>query len=419
MIQLIKEFEIANADNFESKVDLAYYFFNIREYDYALEYCVRAESVIKNAFRSDFAKLKKENLYSIRAHLEYLRGNYNESLDYISKNKSLTKKSYNLFFLEGQCYFALNEEEKALEYFAKGDSMSPETKTPNDELTHAYLLFNKENYTEAEKCLNSFFATGGYTSEAAQLGSAIYEKLNNIAKEFLCVFLDFEFHNNYYNLNTENFLTEICSDNSSLTLNQLLEKDGVTKLINSYYTDHNILSTDIDFPASQFIVLANKIESNNFTTSDLEQFLKLETLFNKYPSYYWYGWKAFNIVDGANSSNYVPMLQRIILLGYNNIYIPQARQEMGRIIGLNAEQSENLLLPQEVQYNLKSFIETGDSSFITPVIKVLDLPENDYERSAMIVVTDYINNVSVVNQLKLQSENGSLRLKERINYLVK
>lgn len=221
------------------------------------------------------------------------------------------------------------------------------------------------------------------------------------------------------NLNTENFLTEIYSDNSSLTLNQLLEKDGVTKLINSYYTDHNILSTDIDFPASQFIVLANKIESNNFTTSDLEQFLKLETLFNKYPSYYWYGWKAFNIVDGANSSNYVPMLQRIILLGYNNIYIPQARQEMGRIIGLNAEQSENLLLPQEVQYNLKSFIETGDSSFITPVIKVLDLPENDYERSAMIVVTDYINNVSVVNQLKLQSENGSLRLKERINYLVK
>lgn len=124
------------------------------------------------------------------------------------------------------------------------------------------------------------------------------------------------------------------------------------------------------------------------------------------------------LLDENAKKEAVPILEKIIDLGNNNIYITEAKHALGNISGLSEIQSEKLLVPSEIISIVYDFQTTRDESELNPVFELLELPENSYELFALDFLKERYKLLAIENILQNKKNNCSERLKERINYIL-
>jgi hypothetical protein len=113
------------------------------------------------------------------------------------------------------------------------------------------------------------------------------------------------------------------------------------------------------------------------------------------------------------------VLEKIIDIGNKNLYIPRAREALGKIVGLPADQSQKILIGSEIISILYDFQTTGDEEILKPIFDLLELPDNSYELLALSLIKDEYKLLKMESVLKEKEKMCSGRLKERINYILK
>lgn len=420
LLQELNLFEKEHTEDFRSKVDLANYFILAGDYNTCYEYLLRAESVIKNCPGGNEGKKYKTLLYGMRAQVELYSGNYDLAHSYVDKAIKIDKTKSNKYnYIKANIYLAQNDKEKALELFDKTFKIIPDELTTDDKQAYMYLLADTERYDECQIVMEDFFNDGLYFFGLGTFASGIYEKVGDYEKSLLSSYFDYEYFSCFNSLDKSKFLENL---NSVITGIKSPEKlfqikdtiDFVKSRVDPSF-ENNYTS---DFFPAKFITLSNKIRDNLFTSSDVQDFLDLEVYFSDFPSYYWNAWNAFCQVDESKKKSYLPLLNKVILIGKNNLYIEKARYELGKVAGLSDEDSKKIILTHEIEQILNAFYESFDETLLEPIYDLLNLPENDYELNALVILKDYKKNpiLSKVFQEKLQSSQG--RLQERLKYVL-
>lgn len=419
LFQAIYIYEKENTQDFCSKVDLANYYMLQGDYDTAYEYLVRATSVLKNCPKGKKGKQYKTLLYGMKAQIELYSGLLEQALSNVNLTIEQDKKQNNNYnYLKAHIYFAQGDESAALDLFDKTYNEIPEKITKEDEQTYLYLLAKAERFTDARNMLEKFFIDGEYFNGLGAFASAIYEETKDYGKAILAAYLDYEYNSCFYGYNNEQFEENI--DNvvmSFLSGEALLQTTDIVKLLKSRIKGNYSYNFDYDFYVAKYINLLNKIDNESFSIDDVQDFLDLEIYFNLFPSYYWYAWKGFSLVQPAALKDYIPLLNKVILLG-QNIFSYSARLELGKIIDLPEEYAQKILLAQEVNQILSSFLTTLDVSLLEPIFDLLDSPENTYELNALVLLKNNITNTALYNEINKKAVSASGRLKERLYYIL-
>lgn len=412
-------FEKEHTEDFRSKIDLANYYIVIGDYTKCYEYLLRAESVIKNCPKGDEGNKYKTLMYGMRAQVELYSKDYEKAHSYVDKAISVSKsenRKYN--YLKAQIYVAQNDNDNALKLYDETYKAIPELITTEDEQAYMYLLASSERFEECKVILEDYLNSGNYFYGLGSFASGVYENLNEVEKAVLMAYVDYEYFSAFNGMNKDKFITNL----DKILMGQpsaekMFKLQGVIDLIKSRVDEKIVASYNSDFYPAQFISFINKIRDNNFTEYDVQSYLDLEKYFALFPSYYWNAWCGFCQVDSNQKGSYVPLLNKIILFG-DNIYVAQARKELGSLVGLSESDAGWILLPGEVERLLVEFDRTSNQELLEPLYKLLSLKDNTYELNALSVLKSHKDNVALNNEIlkKITSSDG--RLKERLQYII-
>lgn len=420
LLQEIINFEVEHSGHFESKVQLADFYMLVKNYEKAYEYTVRAESVLNNAPKGKEGRKLKSIHYGNRAKLEYILKNYQTALEYADKGiKEDKEQGVFIKFTKAKILMELGKNEESVALLDSLYKTNSQDATSEDMQFYMYVLANEGRYDDAVKILEQYFDTGNYFIGLGSFASGIYEKTGDIPKSILATFLDGEYYSCFNPAAHNEYLSNINK------LEEKLKSDGVyapsenvINYLKSYFSNDISISYETDFFVKDFIDSVKKINSKKFTKNDLPAFLKLEDSFSSYPSYYWHTYNAFMLLDENTKKEAVSILEKIIDLGNNNIYITEAKHALGNISGLSEIQSEKLLVPSEIISIVYDFQTTRDESELNPVFELLELPENSYELFALDFLKERYKLLAIENILQNKKSNCSERLKERINYIL-
>lgn len=412
-------FEKEHTEDFRSKIDLANYFILIGDYNSCYEYLLRAESVIKNCPKGEQGKKYMTLLYGMRSQVELYSGNYELAHTYVDKALKVDKKNnakYN--YLKAQIYVAEEDIENALSLFDSTYAKLPEELTKEDRQAYMYLLANAKRYEDCKPILESYLENEKYFYGLGSFASGVYESLGELEKAVLFAYLDYEYYSCYNGMNKEKFFSNL---DSLVVAQDSAEKmfriQDVINLVKSRVDESVVSAYSSDLYPAKYIAMLNKIRSGEFTSLDIQPYLDLEKYFTDYPSYYWNAWKGFCQVSMEDKSSYIPLLNRILLLG-NNIYAYNARKELGLAAGLSENEAGNVLLPSEIEAILDRFEKTCDLELLEPLYAVISLPENVYELNALAIMKGYKNNVAFRKELERKMNASSGRLKERLQFVL-
>lgn len=420
LLQKLELFEKEHTEDFCSKIDLANYYILVGDYNTCYEYLLRAESVIKNCPSGAEGKKYKTLLFGMRAQIELYSGNYELANSYVDKAIKIDKKANEKYnYTKANIFLAKNDKEQALKLFDETFKKIPNELTSDDKRAYMYLLADAERFEECKTILEDFFDDDSYFYGLGTFASGIYEKLSEYEKSLLSSFYDYEYFlcfnsmdKSKYLEKLDSFVLEIKSPEKLFQIKDTIEfvKSRVEPLCENSYSS--------EFFPAKFISMTNKIRDNNFLSSDVQTFLDLEKYFSNFPSYYWNSWNAFCQVDDSNKKAYVPLLNKIILLGNNNIYIEKAKCELGKLVGLSEKDATKILLSVEIQQILNNFIVTSDDSLLKSVFELLELPENDYELNALMLLQDFKKNPVLLKALQEKLNHSEGRLHERLKYVL-
>lgn len=421
LLQEVINFEVEHSNHFESKVDLADFYILMDNYEKAYEYAARAESVIKNAPKGKSGKKIKSILYGDRAKLEYNYKNYEKALEYADKGIK-ADKNHGVFikFTKAKILYELNRKSESIALLDNLYKTNIEDASSSDLQFYMYFLTNEERYNEAAFILEKFFQTGRYFPGLGSFASFIYEKTGNTSNAILSTFLDSE----YYSCFVESTKHEYLSNINKLELKlkesgNLAVSENVINYLKSYYSNNMDVSYQTDYFIKNYIDSVKKINSGKFTSADMQDLLNSEKNFSSYPSYYWYTYKAFKILDPSLTKEVIPVLEKIIDIGKDNLYIPKAREALGETVGLSKIQAKKLLTSSEVVSILYSFQTTGNEELLEPIFNLLELPDNSYEIFALSLIRDEYKLLKMEKVLENKVNNCSEKLKDRINYILK
>ena len=422
LLQELVSFELNNTSHFSSKLDLANYYMLVGDYQKAEDYLIRAESVKKNAPSGKEGKKQLAIMYGFRAQIDFYKESFKSAEKYIQKSiKADSAIGEKYKYLSAQILMKKNQMDDALALFDETYAKLPDEITPEDEKAYMLLLNSKDRNEDCKVILEKFFEDGSYYPGLGMFASTVYEKNHDFGKSILSAYLDLEYNGCFNEFN--NVAMTASLDSISEALKQKYpdaDPDYVIYVLKTRYLSFKpSFSKQIDFFPFKYIELQNKIDEEKFTSNDITDFIALEKYFNLYPSYYWYSWKGFKQVSSTNDTEYIPLLEKIILLGRGNIYIDKARKELGRMKGLSENLSESILLPEEIVQYLDLFGQTGEESFLEPLFTLLSLPENEYEISCMAILKSSLNIPGLLKVVNAKRDNSTGRLFERLDFILR
>ena len=409
LLRELNRFEKEHTEDFRSKIDLANYFIVVGDYNTCYEYLLRAESVIKNCPKGAEEKKYKTLLYGMRAQIELYSGNYESAHSYVDKAIELDKKAnlkYN--YTKAQIYVAQDDKEKALELFDKTYEAIPNELTSDDKRAYMYLLADAERFERCKLILEDFLDDGVYFFGLGTFASGVYEKNSEYEKALLSSYYDYEYYSCFHGLDKSAFFARLDSIVVGIKPpEKLFQIKDAIEFVKSRVDQSSENKYTAEFFPARFITLSNKIRDGKFTSLDVQNFLDLEIYFSNFPSYYWNAWNAFCQVDESKKKSYIPLLNKVVILGENNIYRESAKCELGKLAGLSKDNSKKILLPDEIMHILTAFNESLDESFLEPIYELLDLPENDYELHALAILRDCRSNLALMKKLEEKVETIS------------
>lgn len=412
-------FEKEHTEDFCSKVDLANYYMLLGDYSTANDYLTRAESVIKKCPNGKTGRQYKTLLYGMKAHICLYQNESDNAISYVDLVLKQDKKANQHFnFIKGHAYIQKNDNEMALKIFDTTYKHIPEQLTADDQKAYMYLLANAQRYEETKDILEKYFENGDYFYGLGLFASSVYERLQDYNKALLAAYLDYEYKECFTGINKNQFFNDLDSIvNTFSSSADVFIIQNTIRFLKSLYDTSITVDYDSDFFVSKYITILKKIRDHSFSNEDVETFLALENKYSAFPSYYWNAWNAFIGIDSSQKATYVPLLNKILLLG-ENIYSNQARIELGKIVGLSENESKNILLAQEVDNILRQFTITNDSNLLLPIFEVISLPENIYEINALAILKQYMSNIALRKELESKKNTSKGRLKERLDYLL-
>lgn len=398
LFEAVLRYEVSHAEHFESKLDLAQFYFLQGDYNSSFEYISRAELNVQNAPRGAEGKRMKSLMYGTRAELEMLFARYADARTYAQKAFAADRAEGLRFrFIEAAACAALGEEENALAIFDELFKTIPDAAAEEDMRIYMRLLFAKERFADCKTILEMYFETGAYISGLGAFASSVYEKCGELEKAALIAYLDWEYRSGF-----EKVLDTPAFDVSALDFAAI-----------------SAAALESDFFVAAYLRAARRIESRTAGESDIETLLSLEKYFVHFPSYYWRVYEGFAFVRPDSQKNLTPVLEKIIALGSGGIFAADARRALGSALGFNEQESEKLLIETEVDALLLHYEKTKDATILEQVFALLELPDNAYELYALTALRERKALLNMDALLLKKKAGASPRLSERLDFILR
>ena len=417
LMQALIDFEIKHTKNFESKVDLASYYASIGDIRKTEEYLKRAESVLSFSHNSDEGKKIRAVYYGTWAHIRMIQGDYKEALSYADKAiKTHTQASKPYMLLKAQLFYVQKENDKASALFEQAIKTVPELFKPEDMRAYMYLLAEAGKTEEALHRFEQYLTTGEYYEGLGLFGSTLCEKLGKTEESVLYAFADYEFARKTYETDPQ-FLQNLYA------LEQTLQKSGtggfIIDFVRSYF-DSSIPYESFSVPdifIGTYIVVKNRLRDKRCRDSDLQTFLQLEPYLKRFPSYYWTLYQLFDFFQSGSAEYNKTCLEKCIYLSPASVYADFARTVLALETGLTENQAQYLLLPAEVEYLITRYEQSGNQANITAVLDFLNLPDNAYVYTAVMLLREYRHTVFVADLQNRYPEKITPKIKERLHVI--
>lgn len=336
VIKSVTEFEISNPNHFESKLFLAEYYLAAGDLVNAENYLKRAETVKKHVARAS----KKENLtkfYAYFARTEFMKQDYDSAISYANEALKLDKSDlYSMSYLIGHCYVASGNEEEAIKYFDSEYKRNPQTATSNDLQAYMYLLNGADRIDECKAIIAEYITKGKWFYGLGTFCSGVYEKAGDVQNSLLYAFMDYEYYSSMYQGDDVKFVENLKNVEAALKASGQYETaEPAFKLIYGLYTNPgSYFGTVTPNFISDYLIVRNKIKTNDVTQVDFNVLLGLEPCLASFPVYYWSVWECVKQLDEAQLKNYLPVLEKVIALSPSSPYSDLARNEIARVVVL-------------------------------------------------------------------------------------
>jgi tetratricopeptide (TPR) repeat protein len=420
LLAALTEFEFKNPLNFESKVDLGSYYLMVNNNEKAEEYLRRAESLIKYAVDGPEKRKTIAILYGCLADMLYIKQDYDTALSYA--DRALLEESETPAYanLRGHILQAKGDKEGAIEQFCASYKASPDTFLEGEINALLNLYAEKAAYTEALPFLDLYFSRGAYYPGFGIFASSIYEGAGEYGKSIVCAYLDLEYYRSKLGIGEE----EIAQNLSRLEVllreqDRLETAEGDLNLVRSLASAgaYEEYARDI-FLARDYLVLQQKIKTGRASEQEIQAYLGYENFFKHSPGYYVTAWKAFTDHDPYNKANYMAILEKILALKPEKSIDLKVRAWIGESLGLSTQDAEKLLMPFEVAEILDGYAAVRDKTMLEPLYALFVLPDNNYVLNALVLVKNRRDGLSLRMVLEERLTGASVKLRERINFIL-
>lgn len=416
----VSDFELTHPGHFQSKVDLAVYYLLTGNYTSGLQYLKRAEAVLPAASKKDATPESKAAFYAAYASAYLAAGNTEDAWNYISKARSIKKYGNTYGYLAARILLTRGKKSEALETMDKTYAAVPGNITSDDIRTYMYLLADTGRYDDCSRLTDLFFEKGKYFPDLGLFASTVYEKTGQLKKSVYSAFLDYEYESCFGRADDRHFLENLATVEKTIT-GKTGYQEGIKALrcVRSLYNDSPFPDDDTDFFVYQYIRAKKKLRTAPLSANELTDYMKLEKYFSEFPVYYWNVWLSAIKDPAASRTDWIPVLERVIISAPKSVYAPQARKAIGQQCGLTAEQSEQLLMPPEIREALLAYGDDSKEEHLEPVYSLLSLPDCTYVYNAIGQVQQnrQILHLDPVLSKRLAASTG--RLKDRLFFILK
>lgn len=418
LLVALSNFELEHSTHFESKVDLASFYYIVGEYSKSYEYCIRAESVIKNAKKDKEGKKAICVLNGTRARLEYLKGNFDKAMEYCDAAIKDKENGKIFIYTKGQILVTMNKLDEALEVFDKAYKEDPEDAASEELKSYMYLLAGHERFDEAKVILDKYFETGKYFAEMGEFASAVYEKTGDIDLSVMSTFYDFLFYASFDSKVLISYPANIIKIRETVkTKGVSSDYDAILNYVESFFYLDESVNYDSDFFIAKYIAITKRIANKTVTKDDIQELLKMEKHFSIFPIFYYQVYNALTIAE-PKALDITAVLEKIITLNNNNIYVSFAKTELGKQFGLSKEESQKLLIDTEVDKIINKYKKSSAIEDLNPIFDLLEMPENNYELQTLVYLKMQYKNLGLEPVFLKKRELCSNKLGERIDYIL-
>lgn len=417
LVQLV-DFEMQHSNHFESKVDLASFYALIGDYPKAYEYCIRAESVIKNAPHDKNGKKAVCILNGTRAKVEYMRGDFDSAVEFC--NAAIKDKDNGSIFkfLKGQILISMNKLDDALSVFDEAYKENPDNAANDDLKSYMYLLAGHERFDEAKVILNKYFESGVYFSELGAFASTVYEKTGDIDLSLMSTFYDFLFYAGFEPSVLVSYPANIQKIRETAKAKGLSsDYESALNFLESFFTLDESVKYESDFFIAKYISIAKRTARKTVTKDDIQQLLKMEKHFSIFPIFYYQVYNALTVAE-PKALDITAVLEKIISLNNGNSYVSFAKKQLGSRLGLSEQDSQKILVAAEVDKIVNNYKKSASMDDLAPLFDLLEMPENNYELQTLVYLKMEYKNLGLESAFLKKRELCSNKLGERIDYIL-
>ena len=399
--------------SFDSKLDLASYYFISGNHGEAWKYALKAEGLLVSV--KSVVPQKRALLFALLSALYAADEDADKARAYAKKAYEVPESGAEYGYLYAKMQLLHGAESEALALFDKTYSRYPDRIAPDELRSYMYLLADAGEFQKCAELLEPYFETGGFFPGLGLFASTVYEKLGDTEKAVLCAFLDYEYAANG-NASADAFSANLQS------VEALLPSGGSSEALESikalFDTRLEAKAPSSPFFISDYVYCKAKLLRNDFSPADFSALLQLEKYFSRFPSYYWTVWKAVRVLELEKSNEWLRVLEKTITLTPSSFYATLAREALASCIGIETKNAAALLMPQEVKAALEAFASTADEGRLFPLYALLDLPDCSYVYAGVQMVKTAASEPIVRAALVKKFDRSSGRLKDRLAFIL-
>lgn len=406
-------FDKNHPDTFESKLDLASYYFISGSRGDAWKYALKAEGLLASV-KSGVPE-KRALLFALLSALYAADEDADKARDYAKKAYEVPGSGAEYGYLYAKMQLLHGAENEALALFEKTYSLYPKRIAPEEMRSYMYLLADAGEFQKCADLLEPYFETGFFFPGLGVFASAVYEELGDTEKALLYAFLDYE-----YAADGKSSAHAFSANLKSVEA--LLPSGGTSEALESIKSLFDVQleakAPSSPFFVSDYIYSKAKLLRNDFSPADFSALLQIEKYFSQFPSYYWTVWEAVRALEPERLNDWLRVLEKTIALAPSSSYASLARESLASCIGLEKKNASALLIPQEVKAAVDGFAATADDGRLFPLYALLDLPDCSYVYAGVQIVKLSASEPLVHAALVKKFDRSSGRLKDRLAFIL-
>lgn len=337
LFQKTLEFEQKYPDLFETKVDIASYYYLTGKSDKAYEYFQKAVPLIGEAGKDDLSNRKASLAFAYLSKMEMNRGNFPKAYEYADKAVNYKPKIGERYsFLKAHLLLAEEREDEALALFENLYKTQRSYLSYEDARSFMLLLAKRDRLTECGDLVDFYFSKGPYFPTLGDFACNVYLAVGKAEKAAFAAFLDLEYEGLVTDSVNENFYTRLSEiEEKFANAGKSEEANRAFQLIKSLYDDsiETPKMPDKAFFVEQYLHYKKKVMNKSADKGDIFFLSLVEKQFSNFASYYWTVSQAVKNALPNEKGMYYSVLKKVIELDRTGAYEPAARQEVLSLMG--------------------------------------------------------------------------------------